>query len=313
MKAHNNIKGSLILGFAALIWGLAFVVQSALADKVPPFLLNSLRSFISVLFLCGVLWINKLRTKKEIFPKEKTELRRVLLGGLICGLLLTLSVNLQQFGLMYYPSGVAAEARGGFLTSLYVILVPVFSIFLGKKLQPQVIAAVLLAIGGIYLLCVSDSFGGIYLGDVFVLLCALSFTFHILTVSHIAQGIDGILLSAMQFFVCGVLSGVLTLIFEDAVWSVIPSVMPELLYMGVLSSGIGYTLQIVGQKYAEPTVASISMSLESVFAALGGWIIAGNTLSTRELGGCALVFTAIILAQLPRIRRRKRSDETVAE
>ena len=309
MKRNQNLKGSLILGTASLVWGFAFVVQSALADTVPPFLLNSLRSFISVLFLGAILYFKRLKTPTPIFPKDKKELRRVLIGGLVCGLFLTLSVNLQQFGLMFYPEGAAAEARGGFLTSLYVILVPLFSVFLGKKLRPQVILAVAIAMGGIYLLCLSDSISGIYLGDVFVLLCALSFTFHILTIDRFGANIDGILLSAMQFLVCGVLSGILSLGFEDAVWSAIPAVIPQLLYMGVLSSGVGYTLQIVGQKYAEPTVASLSMSLESVFAALGGWLVAGNTLSLRELGGCALVFGAIVLAQLPRLAFWKRGTK----
>lgn len=304
MKFNQNLKGSFILCLASLIWGFAFVVQSALADTVPPFLLNCLRSLISVVFLGGVLLIKKGKTKQPVFPKDKTERKRVLLGGLLCGLLLTLSVNLQQFGLMYYPEGAAAEARGGFLTSLYVVLVPVFFVFLGKKLRPQVVLAVVLAMGGIYLLCVSGSLGGIYLGDVFVLLCALSFTFHILMIDRFGNHVDGILLSAMQFFVCGALSGVLSFCFEDVVWGLIPTAIPQLLYMGVLSSGVGYTLQIVGQKYAEPTVASLSMSLESVFAALGGWLVAGNVLSLRELGGCALVFAAIVLAQLPQFKKK---------
>lgn len=300
-KLHNNLKGSLILGFAALIWGGAFVVQSAIADTVQPFTLNALRSLIGVAFLSLLLLIKKRSTKKAILPKPAPERKRTLLAGALCGVLLTCSVNLQQFGLMLYPQGAAAEARGGFLTSLYVVLVPLFSVFLGKRLRPQVVLAVLLATGGIYFLCLTDSINGIYLGDVFILLCALSFTLHILAIDRLGSDIDGILLSTMQFFVCALLSGILALIFESFAWSDLPSVILPLLYMGVLSTGIAYTLQIVGQKFAEPTVASISMSLESVFAAIGGWLISGNTLSPREICGCVLMFSAIILAQLPRL------------
>ena len=300
MKINNNVKGCLILSVASMIWGFAFVAQSSIASTVPPFMLNSLRSFIAVLFLGGLMLLQKARgTRATLFPTDPTDRKYTLFAGVVCGLLLTLSVNLQQFGLMVYPEGVAAAARGGFLTSLYVVMVPLLSVFLGKKLSPGVAFAVLLALGGVYLLCVSESLGGIYLGDVLVLLCALSFSFHILVMEQTSKRIDGYLLCAMQFLVCGIVSGVLTLGFEEMNWNNLPSAILPLLYMGVLSSGVGYTMQILGQKYAEPVVASLSMSLESVFAALGGWMFSGNRLSLRELGGCALVFLAILLAQIP--------------
>ena len=311
MNFKNNLKGSLLLCLASVIWGGAFVVQSALASTVPPFMLNAQRSLIGVAFLFLLLFLRKIKTKKPIFPKDTATKKQTLLAGILCGVLLTLSVNLQQFGLMFYPEGVAAEARGGFLTSLYVILVPLFSVFLGKRLRVQVILAVLIAMVGIYLLCLSDPINGIYFGDVFILLCALSFTFHILTVDRFGAQIDGLLLSALQFSVCALLSSVLSFFFEEFSWSVLPDVILPLLYMGVLSTGIGYTLQIIGQQYAESTIASISMSLESVFAALGGWLIAGNALLPREIWGCVLVFLAIILAQLPRlIPKRKAKHDT---
>jgi len=311
MKPHNNVKGCLILSFASMIWGFAFVVQSALADTVPPFLLNCLRSLIAVVFLAAVMLIRKQRTKSSVLPKAPADRKKVLFVGLLCGFFLTLSVNLQQFGLMYYPQGVAAEARGGFLTSLYVIMVPILAVFLGKKLSPGVVIAVGVALGGIYLLCLSESIHGLYLGDVFILLCALSFSVHILLIDRLATSMDGMLLSAIQFLVCGGLSGVLSFGFETVAWEHLLSAILPLIYMGVVSSGIGYTLQIVGQKYAEPVVASISMSLESVFAALGGWLILRNTLSVREFFGCALVFFAIVLAQLPVFGRRRKKIEKI--
>ena len=305
MKRHDNLKGSLILGFASLLWGLAFVAQSSAADRVPSFLFNSLRSFIGAGFLFVLLCIFKKRAKKTIFPKEPHIRKSTCISGLLCGLLLTVSVNFQQFGLAFYPEGVATEARGGFLTALYVILVPILSLFLGKRIGLPILGAVAVAMVGIYLLCLSEGFVGIYLGDVLILLCAVSFSFHILVVDHYADAVGGVLLSMLQFLICGILSGILSLCTEQIVWSQIIDAAPQILYLGIVSSGIAYTLQIVGQKYAEPAVASISMSLESVFAALGGWLITKNTLTPREIGGCALVFAAIVLAQLPAFLKKR--------
>lgn len=299
MKINQNIKGSLILCTAALIWGLAFVAQSDAADKAPPLLFNGLRSLIAALFLFAVMLVKKARTKEPVFPWEKNEQKHACLGGVLCGALLAVSVNLQQFGLTYYPNGVATEARAGFLTALYVILVPIISIFIGKRPRWYLLLSVAVAMAGIYLLCLSGGLDNIYLGDLFVFLCAISFSFHILVVDRCADAVGGIRLSMLQFLVCGVLSMLLSVLFEDVVWSNVLAATPQILYLGIVSSGIGYTLQIIGQRYAEPTVASLSMSLESVFAALGGWLISGNALQGREIMGCVLVFAAIVLAQLP--------------
>ena len=299
MKVGHNLKGSLILCLASLIWGMAFVAQSTAADKIPPFLFNSLRSFIGALFLFLLLLLRGVAKQKSPFPKGRTERKTALLGGFLCGVFLTVAANFQQFGIAYYPSGVATEARAGFLTALYVILVPIFSIFAGKRPSLNLLVAVGVATGGVYLLCLSDGLGSIYLGDVFLLCCAVAFTLHILTINRFVADVDGILLSALQFLTCGILSALLSLIFEDATLANVLSAAPQILYLGIASSGIAYTLQIIGQKYAEPTIASITMSLESVFAALGGWMLAGNSLSGRELLGCALVFAAIVLAQIP--------------
>ena len=305
-QSLQNIKGCLILCFASLIWGVAFVAQAEAADKIPPFLLNSLRSFVSALFLFGFLLIRKTARGTPILPQTKETRKPWLQSGLLCGLLLTVSVNFQQFGLAAYPADVASEARAGFLTALYVILVPLLSILFGKRLRLILLPAVALALVGVYLLCLSDGLGSFHAGDALVLLCALSFSFHILTVDRFSESVDGVLLSATQFLVCGVFSGILFLIFETSTAAAIVSALPQILYLGILSGGVGYTLQIVGQRYAEPTVASLSMSLESVFAALGGWLISGNVLSGREWLGCGLVFAAIVLAQLPvRVFRKK--------
>lgn len=306
MKLHHNLKGSLILCIASLIWGLAFVAQSSAADKVPPFLFNSLRSFIGSLFLFLLLLVRGAYSKKSPFPKGRDGIKTALLGGLLCGTFLTVAANFQQFGIAYYPDGVASEARAGFLTALYVILVPLFSIVIGKRPNAGLLIAVGVATVGVYLLCLSDGLGSIYLGDLFLFCCAIAFAFHIFAVNRFVARVDGILLSALQFLVCGILSAVLSLIFEDASLQNVLAAAPQILYLGIASSGIAYTLQIIGQKFAEPTVASLTMSLESVFAALGGWLIVGNSLSGRELLGCALVFVAIVLAQIP-FRKNKTS------
>ena len=304
---RNNLKGSAILCLAALIWGLAFVAQSDAADYIPPFAFNCLRSFLGAAFLLVFVWLKSLKTKEKLIPENREERKITFIGGVICGVLLAISVNFQQAGLTVYPEGVAASARGGFLTAIYVVLVPVVAIFFKKKASIIIWCAVLIALAGTYFLCMSEGFSGIYLGDILMLCCAFCFTFHIITVDSIGDKVDGARLSFMQFMVCGIISLILSLIFEKGGFAVenILAAAPQIAYLGIMSSGVAYTLQIVGQRYAEPAVASISMSLESVFAALGGWVIAGDILSGREFVGCALVFAAIIIAQLPEIIKKK--------
>lgn len=306
MNFFNNVKGSAILALASLIWGLAFVAQAQAADLVPPFAFNSIRCFIGAAALLLVLAIKSVKTKKPIFPTEKSKMKEMFIGGILCGILLTVSVNFQQYGLSVYPDGSASEARAGFITALYVVLVPVVSMFFGKKSGIFVWVAVAVAVSGIYLLSLSEGLHNIYLGDVLMLGCALTFTFHILVVDRYGESVGGILLSMLQFLIGGILSGLLALCFETVVWANVIAAAPQLLYMGLLSSGLAYTLQIYGQRYAEPAIASLTMSLESVFAALGGWLISKNTLTPREFGGCALVFAAIVLAQLPQFFGKKK-------
>lgn len=303
----NNIKGSLILITVALIWGLAFVAQSSAADNVPPFLMNCLRSFISAVFLAVLLKISCIKHGEKFIPTEKVARKSCLFGGLICGVFLTISVNFQQFGIALYPDGAASEAHAGFITAMYVLIVPILSLFFGKKVGVGVWIGVAVAVVGFYFLCLSGGTDGLYLGDLPVIFCAFSFAFHIMSVDKFVGTVGGVRLSMLQFAVTALLSGVLSLIFEfhtvepqkvlAAVW--------QILYLGIMSSGIAYTLQIIGQRYAEPSVASLSMSLESVFAALGGWF-AGNVLkigaprnlTVCEIIGCILVFAAILFAQL---------------
>ena len=297
---NNNLKGTLILTVAAIIWGLAFVAQSGAAGLVPPFAFNALRSVIGALVLY-LFWIFTGRKQERFFPENPETKKQYFICALVCGLCLSVAINFQQFGIAAYPKGVASEARAGFITALYVILVPIFSIFLKKRVGIPVLLGVVIAISGIYLLCFSKGVSGIYIGDFLIFLCAVSFALHIMSVDKFVGITGGVKLSIMQFLVAAVVSGILALIFEfDKIQiSNILAASPQILYLGIMSSGVAYTLQIVGQKFAEPTVASITMSLESVFAALGGWLISGNALTTRELLGCSLVFVAILVAQAP--------------
>ena len=297
---NNNLKGTLILTVAAIIWGLAFVAQSGAASLVPPFAFNALRSVIGA-FGLYLFWFFAQKRGERFFPLNPKSRKQYFACASVCGLCLSVAINFQQFGIAAYPKGVASEARAGFITALYVILVPIFSIFLKKKVGLPVLLGVIIAISGIYLLCFSKGVSGIYIGDFLIFLCAVSFALHIMSVDKFVGFTGGVKLSIMQFLVAAVVSGILALIFESDKIEMgnILAASPQILYLGIMSSGVAYTLQIVGQKFAEPTVASITMSLESVFAALGGWLISGNALTTRELLGCGLVFVAILVAQTP--------------
>ncbi len=305
---RSNLKGSLILCLAALLWGLAFVVQNRAADKIPPFAFNCMRSFIGAAFLFGFMAIMSVKNKDYAIVPKTMDKKLLLTGGAVCGVVLAISTNFQQFGIAAYPDGAPVEARSGFLTALYVIIVPIMSIFVRRKVPLAVWIASLVAIGGFYMLCLFEGVNGFYFADVLVLGCTLAFSLHIIVIDKYCDAVGGVRLSAFQFVFCGIVSGIMSLIFEHDSISVsnIISVIPEILYMGIVSSGIAYTLQIVGQKYAEPAIASLSMSLESVFAALGGWIITGNALKGNEIIGCVLVFAAIVLAQIPEFLKSKK-------
>lgn len=301
----KSLRGSLLLLLTAVIWGMAFVAQSAAADSIGSFTFNTVRSLIAALFLALLLLGRSLwnktagghaaaaRTEEE----KKARLRRTILGGVLCGAALCIAVNLQQAGIAAYPQGVAASGRSGFLTAMYVVFVALCSPLVGKKLHPIVLLSALGSMGGMYLLCLSRGFSSFYFGDGLELLCAAAFTVQILLVDRFSKT-DGILLSCIQFAVCGLLSAVPMLLFESVSLSVLRAAWMPILYAGVMSSGVGYTLQILGQKTAPPALASILMSMESVFAALAGWVILGERLSAVELCGCGVVFACVVLAQL---------------
>ncbi len=298
---RSNLKGSIILCLAALLWGLAFVVQNRAADKIPPFAFNCLRSIIGALFLFVFMAVMSIKNKDYVIVPKTMDKKLLFTGSVVCGVVLAISTNFQQFGIAAYPDGAPIEARSGFITALYVIVVPILSVFVRKKVPIMVWVSALVAIIGFYMLCLFEGKGGFYFADILVLGCTFTFSLHIIVIDKYCGAIGGVRLSAFQFVFAAIISGIMALIFELDLINVqkIISVIPEILYMGIVSSGIAYTLQIVGQKYAEPAIASLSMSLESVFAALGGWVITGNALKGNEIIGCLLVFAAIVLAQTP--------------
>lgn len=303
----KQIKGSLTLLLTAMIWGTAFVAQTSAADSVASFTFNGVRAIIGAAVLIVYLSIRAKCTGEPLIPRDKAARKTLFTGGAACGVVLCLAMNLQQLGISCYPAGVAVSGRSGFLTAVYVVLVPVCGLFFHKKVALPVWIAVAAALCGMYLLCLSGGWSGIYLGDVLMLLCALSFTAHILTVDHFGAAVDGVKMSCVQFIVCGVISLAGAFLFESPNLESLRAAWLPLLYAGVMSSGVAYTLQIVGQRDTEPAMASLLMSLESVFAGLGGWVLLHERLSGRELAGCALVFAGVLLAQLPELIGAKKT------
>lgn len=283
-------KNGFLLFLTAFIWGTAFVAQSVGMDHLGPFGFNGIRSLIGGAALLPCIWILG-RTDRE--HRRKEDRKTLLAGGISCGLALFAASSLQQIGIQYTAAG-----KAGFITAFYIVLVPVAGIFLGKKTGWKVWTAVAMALAGLYFLCITESFR-IGKGDVFVFAGAVIFAVHILVIDYFAPRTDGVKMSCIQFFVAGILSLFPMAATETTTLEGVWLSMGPLLYAGVLSCGVAYTLQIIGQKNMNPTIASLILSLESCISVLAGWVILGERLSVREGAGCVLMFGAIILAQLP--------------
>lgn len=293
----TRLRASALLLLTAVIWGVAFVAQSVGMDYVGPFTFSSVRNLIGgVVLLPCIALLDRLNGGAQRVPSSGKRTMWPVLGGVCCGAALAVSEVLQQFGIARTSVG-----KAGFLTAMYILIVPLLGLFVGKRVGVKIWAAVVLAVFGMYLLCMTESFQ-IALGDWLVLLAAVGFSLHILIIDHFSPGVDGVRMSCIQFFTAGLLCLVPTLIWEQPTWGALLSAWAPILYAGVLSSAVAYTLQVIGQRDTEPTVASLILSLESVVAALAGWAILGERLSTRELLGCVLAFAAIVLAQLPEKR-----------
>ena len=279
----------MLLLLTALIWGAAFVAQSAGMEQNGPFTFNTVRMILGgiVLIPCIALFDKMHHVRLGWRSADKN----LWVGGCLCGVALFTGATLQQFGIQYTSAG-----KAGFITALYVIFVPLCRLFAGKRPGKLLWGSVALAAVGMYLLCMDGSLA-LSKGDVLVLLGAFGFTAHILIIDHFSQKVDGVRMSCIQFFVAGALSLVCMFLFETPSVPAILSAWAPILYAGLLSCGVAYTLQVVAQKDTDPTVTSLILCLESVFAVLFGWLLLGETLSMKELLGCILMFVAIVLAQ----------------
>ncbi len=301
---NTTKRNSLLLVITAFIWGVAFVAQSEGGDSVGPYSFNCIRSIIGSLFLMPIIAVlDKFGITKK--PQDKKSQRTLLLGGVLCGVVLSIASNFQQMGL-YMGSSVG---KAGFLTACYILIVPILGLFFKKKCSIQVWIGVVITLVGLYLLCMTGEFR-IQSSDLLLMICALCFACHILVIDYFSPLVDGMRMSCIQFLVAGILSAI-PMFFIDMNHSVSGiqiwlngfttwNAWIPILYAGIFSCGIAYTLQIIGQKDVNPTIASLIMSLESVFSVLAGWVILKESLSPRELIGCGCIFVAVLLAQMHR-------------
>lgn len=287
------LRQSLLLFLTAVVWGVAFVAQSAGMDYVGPFTYNGVRCILGgmVLLPCIVL-LDRVRGERES-KNIGYGGRTLLVGGLCCGVLLFAASSFQQVGIKYTTVG-----KAGFITAMYIVIVPVLGIFVHKKVGLKVWIGVAFAVCGLYLLCMTDGFQ-LEKGDALVLVCAVIFSLHILVIDYFSPKVDGVRMSCIQFWICGILSMIVCLVFETPDFGSILAAWKPICYGGFMSCGVAYTLQIVGQRGMNPTVASLILSLESVVSVIAGFLILHQTMSRRELLGCCFMVVAIILAQLP--------------
>ena len=300
---HNQARQVVFPILAAFIWGTAFVAQDLCADSIGTFAFNATRYFIAVLALLVVIAVSDKAKKNRPTPtaeEKKAANKQLWLGGLCCGVALAIASNFQQAGLV---AGTDA-GKAGFITALYVVLVPVFGLFFKRKVSLPVWIAVVCSVVALYLLCIKGDFS-LAAGDLLILVCAVCFAVHILVIDHFTAYCDGVKLSCLQFLFAGIISAVCMFLFEDVDFAAIWSCILPLLYVGIFSCGVGYTLQILAQKDSNPTVVTILLSLESVFAVIAGAIILHQQMTVREYIGCVVMFAAVILAQIQFPEKKK--------
>lgn len=314
----KKLKGDLMLVLTAMVWGGSFVAQKSGMELIGPFAFNGIRTIIGGIVLIPLIMVlDRMKSKKQASAPavkadaadsalseadKKNDQKLLITGSICCGLALLVAGMLQQIGMMYTTAG-----KAGFITALYVVLVPIFGRILGKKIRPLIWLCVLASAFGLYLLCMpaSGGFGHINKGDLIVLACALCFAVHILLIDYFSPKVDGVRLSCLQFFIAGILCVILMFPLDPVLGYDISSLSQLLdawipiVYAGALSCGAGYTMQIVAQADTDPAVASMILCLESVFAVIAGMLILGESLSLREAAGCIIMFAAILAAQLP--------------
>ncbi|MBO5936290.1 MAG: DMT family transporter [Clostridia bacterium] len=294
----NSIIGSIFLALAAIIWGSSFVAQTAGAEFVGPFTFISVRSLLGSVALLPVIFVMdslKKKSKTQEYKKmTKADYKYLFIGGSICGVVLCAASCLQQLGI----DGGTAPGMAAFITALYILLVPIFSVVLGKKIRPVIWVCVGVSIVALYMLCVKEG-GRVQGSDLYVLACAVCYAVHILVIDKVSPKLDGVRLSAMQFVIAGLLAAIPMFIFEEVSLEALKAAAPSIAYSGIMSSAVAFTLQILGQQKTEPTIATMIMSLESVFGVITAMIVLSQVPTAREAIGCVLMFAAIIVAQLP--------------
>lgn len=289
----KNLKGNIILFITAIIWGISFVSQSVGMEYIEPNTFMGIRTIMGGLVLLPFIFVTDAK-KKRMGTYKKTDLKKVIKYGAICGVFLCIASTLQTYGLKY-----TTTAKSGFLTALYIIFVAILGLFCGKKLSLRVAMGIIIAVAGMYFLCLFGKEISFNIGDALTIICAIFFAGQILFIDKFVHEVDGVKLSCAQFLISGSINLVLIFLIENPEMSSILSCSTALLYSGIMSCGVAYTLQVVGQKYSEPTSASIIMSFEAVFAAISGWIILSEAMSLWQILGCALMFLAIVLVQIP--------------
>jgi len=286
----KEYKAALLLVLASVIWGFTFAFQSQAADLIQPFSYNGIRMLIGAAVLSPLAF--KGIKKRKADPVYRRNLIR---GGLICGFLIASASVFQQYGI-----GLTSAGRAGFITSIYALLVPVFSIAIGKKVSPGLWVCVFAGLLGLFLLSTGAESGKIGTGEILLMVCAVLFTFQIMSVDHFAPFVEGPDISFIQFLVGGFISLIIGLVFETLTWQIIRAAIVPILYAGIFSCGIAYTLQIVGQKYVQPTKATLILCLESFWAAVGGALMLGERMTGREITGCIITLAAVMASQLMR-------------
>ena len=311
MTKSNNFRSVMYLSLTAVIWGVAFVFQSMGNDYMQPFTFTSARSFLGCFVLIPIIVIKYFKPRfladSDEIPIKKVPVKTTVLAGTLCGLALGTATMLQQYGMKTTSAG-----KAGFITALYIILIPVFGLFLGKKVHFTVWIGAVASLAGLYLLCITGDFS-VSAGDLLVLACAAVFAVQMMLIDHFAPKTNGVLLACIQFFVCAVFSGILALIFDDPSWQQIQDGLIPVLYTGIMSSGVAYTCQILGQRNFNPTIAAMIMSMESVISVAAsflaykwGFLTQNQTLSALQILGCVIMLAAVIFVQLPfdKLRRK---------
>lgn len=287
---NRNTKGTLFLFLAAIVWGCGLVAQKAGMSHLGPFAFTAIRCTLGgviMLPLISILNKNKETKSSEASPKY------TIFGAFCCSIALTSLIILQQFGLPHTTVG-----KAGFITALYILITPVMGLFLGKKANKSLWVGVIIGLVGMYLLCLYNGFSGFNFGDIMMLFAAIAAAAHIHVIDHFVEKIDPVKLSSYQFIITGLTCVIPAILFETVTWSAVVDCAIPILYAGIFSCAVGYTCQVIGQKSTDPSLSSLILSLETVFSLIAGWLIFGEILATNEYIGCALMFVAIIVAQI---------------